>query len=512
MADKISFKNAQRQTPTRVNRKVVISIIIVIIVLLIVAFLLFSVLQTKAKQIFQQKEPALPMVPTNIKYMSAESGGKYDVGVDYIILKVKDDNIKVNGDGTAFYVDSSGNKIKEVENLDEVLEEARKIANADTSVATALSGLPEPKPIEERLKDDAYQSLLEALAARGITIEDFLKMLDQLEIDKDTALNGVIMEGATNVVDKVKDQIDALAVAKENNNKKEQEETSTPKKGVINDMISTVIDSSTGKSTLDKTTISDGITFPSWMNDDYSVPDSMNAILNSIAGATSSQSAYDSQNQQQAKEDWAKTQTNVEQTSSYLTKWDLAVGTIIPMTLITGLNTDLPGQIIAQVRQDVYDTLTGQRILIPRGTRMIANYNSAVTFGQNRVAIAWYQMITPDGFVKSLPGFPGIDSAGYTGASDKSSNHLLSLFTGAMFASLLDVGKNYSDSYADALANVGSMTYKTLSTLLGAGTDSVQTLGTKYAELMMNRQPTIIIRPGAQITMLVTQNINMKRR
>jgi Bacterial conjugation TrbI-like protein/DNA topoisomerase len=103
--------------------------------------------------------------------------------------------------------------------------------------------------------------------------------------------------------------------------------------------------------------------------------------------------------------------------------FEVKEGTIIPTTLLTGINSDLPGQIVGQVRENVYDTVSGAYLLIPQGSRLIAAYDSAVSFGQERVLVCWNRLIRPDGVSISLECMPGVDLAGSSGFSDEVNHH-----------------------------------------------------------------------------------------
>ena len=117
--------------------------------------------------------------------------------------------------------------------------------------------------------------------------------------------------------------------------------------------------------------------------------------------------------------------------------YELKAGTLIPAVLITGINSDLPGQVVAQVRESVYDTVTGNYLLVPQGSRLIAAYDSMVAWGQERVLLCWNRLIRPDGTSITLDCMPGIDLAGYAGLSDEVDNHWTKLITGAALSSIL---------------------------------------------------------------------------
>src|SRR5450631_198044 len=122
--------------------------------------------------------------------------------------------------------------------------------------------------------------------------------------------------------------------------------------------------------------------------------------------------------------------------SSYVVQ----AGNIIPASLITGLRSDLPGQITAQVTENVYDSPTGHFLLIPQGTRLIGIYDSQIAFGQSRVLLVWTRLIMPNGRSIVLERQPGADAAGYSGLEDEVDNHWGMLFKAAMLSTLLSVG------------------------------------------------------------------------
>ena len=104
---------------------------------------------------------------------------------------------------------------------------------------------------------------------------------------------------------------------------------------------------------------------------------------------------------------------------------------VIPATLISGINSDLPGQIVAQVSQNVYDTPVGRYLLVPQGSRLIGSYDSKVAYGQGRVLVAWQRIVFPDGKALDMGAMPGSDGAGYAGLADKTNNHYLRIFGSA---------------------------------------------------------------------------------
>lgn len=228
------------------------------------------------------------------------------------------------------------------------------------------------------------------------------------------------------------------------------------------------------------------------------------SLANAIASATNTatKTEYETQNNQGGKNDFINSFSS-NKGMSYLTTNDVAAGTIITMTLKTGINTDLPGMIVAEVSQNVFDSLTGRVLLIPKGTRLIASYDSSVSWGQKRALIAWTQLIRPDGLVLQLPGFSGVDKAGYSGYNDKVDNHTWELIKSAFLSSILDLGASEINLQAQE-AGIG-----TLATALGSFTNTLESAGQQYLKKQMNIQPTLTIRPGRTVKLLVNQTITL---
>src|ERR1017187_10459682 len=99
--------------------------------------------------------------------------------------------------------------------------------------------------------------------------------------------------------------------------------------------------------------------------------------------------------------------------------YELMAGTVIPAALVTGINSDLPGQMIATVTQNVYDTVTGNYLLIPQGSRMLGQYDAQVAYGQRRVLLVWTRLIMQDGSSIDLDRLQGVDTAGYSRLPDR---------------------------------------------------------------------------------------------
>jgi len=116
--------------------------------------------------------------------------------------------------------------------------------------------------------------------------------------------------------------------------------------------------------------------------------------------------------------------------------YQVMAGNIIPASLVTGLNSDLPGQVIGQVTENVYDTVTGQHLLIPQGSRLMGRYDSVIAFGQSRALVVWTRLILPNGDSIQLDNLPSSDSQGFAGLRDKVDRHTWQFIKGAALSSL----------------------------------------------------------------------------
>lgn len=188
--------------------------------------------------------------------------------------------------------------------------------------------------------------------------------------------------------------------------------------------------------------------------------------------------------------------------------YELRAGFVVPATLISGINSDLPGQIMAQVSQDVFDTPTGKWKLIPQGSRLVGRYSSDVAYGQSRVLIAWQRIVFPDGKAMDIGSMPGADSAGYAGFNDQVNNHYFRLFASAFLMSGVTAGITMSQNQ-DQQNNGNRQTASgALSEALG------QQLGLVTAQLIsknMNIAPTLEIRPGYRFNVIVTKDMTFSK-
>jgi len=183
--------------------------------------------------------------------------------------------------------------------------------------------------------------------------------------------------------------------------------------------------------------------------------------------------------------------------------FELKRGSVIPATLISGINSDLPGRITAQVSQNVYDSTTGHRLLIPQGTKLFGRYDSKVSFGQSRVLVVWTDIILPNGSTLQIGGMAGTDAQGYGGFNDKVNNHYMKTFGSAVLIALIGTGIDMAVPQSSTLA-----TQDTASD--AARRNFAETFGRvadRTIQRNMDVQPTLEIRPGYMFNVLVDQDI-----
>lgn len=189
------------------------------------------------------------------------------------------------------------------------------------------------------------------------------------------------------------------------------------------------------------------------------------------------------------------------------TPYELRAGFVIPATLISGINSELAGQIVAQVSQDVYDTPRGRYKLIPQGARLVGSYSSEIQYGQSRIFIAWQRIVFPDGKAMDIGAMPGADSAGYTGFNDQVNNHYFRLFSSALLMSSVTAGIALSQPETGSL-NSRPTASSAMSEALG------QQLGQVTAQFIsknLNIAPTLEIRPGYRFNVVVIKDLTFAR-
>lgn len=179
----------------------------------------------------------------------------------------------------------------------------------------------------------------------------------------------------------------------------------------------------------------------------------------------------------------------------------LQAGAVIPAALITGIRSDLPGQISAQVTENVYDSPTGRSLLIPQGTRIIGQYDSGIGSGQSRVLLVWNRVIFPDGRSIVLERQPGADAQGYAGLEDEVDYHWRELLKAAALSTVLSIGAQAGSSDQDS---------DIVRALRSGASDSVSQVGQQVVQRQLAVAPTLTIRPGFPVRVLVTRDLALE--
>ncbi|HLW69296.1 MAG TPA: TrbI/VirB10 family protein [Candidatus Binataceae bacterium] len=195
--------------------------------------------------------------------------------------------------------------------------------------------------------------------------------------------------------------------------------------------------------------------------------------------------------------------------------FSVMAGSVIPAVLVSGINSDLPGPILAQVSENVFDSATGKYLLVPQGSRLIGIYQNASAYGQQRVEIAWQRLIFPNTSSMNLPQMPGADQGGYAGFTDEVNNHYMRTFGTAALMSLISAGQMVGQMatfgagatygpYGYSQPNQWAMASQTAGS---AASGQFGAVGQQMIGQGMNRPPTIEIRPGYQFNVMVTEDL-----
>lgn len=172
-------------------------------------------------------------------------------------------------------------------------------------------------------------------------------------------------------------------------------------------------------------------------------------------------------------------------------------GSVIAASLITGLNSDLPGLVTAQVTQNIYDSATGQILLVPQGARLIGSYDSVVAFGQKRALIVWQRIVLPNGSSLRIDNVPATDAAGYAGLADKVDFHTWALLKGIGLATLLGVGTELTiTGESDLVQAIRESTQQ-----------NVTRAGDRITRANLDIQPTIKVRPGTPVRLILQKDL-----
>jgi type IV secretion system protein VirB10 len=175
----------------------------------------------------------------------------------------------------------------------------------------------------------------------------------------------------------------------------------------------------------------------------------------------------------------------------------LAAGTILPASLMTGLNSDIPGMVIAQVTENVRDSATGTFVLIPQGARLFGTYDSRTAYAQKRALLVWDRLVFPDGSSVELGKMPATDASGYSGLRDRVDGHGWEVVKGVVLASLLGVGTEIAGDGGEPLER--------------AVREALQENGSRAGEQIVGRgldvRPTLKVRPGWPVRVLVARDL-----
>jgi len=185
--------------------------------------------------------------------------------------------------------------------------------------------------------------------------------------------------------------------------------------------------------------------------------------------------------------------------------YEVKAGTVIPAALLTVINSDLPGEIIAQVTEPVFDHVTGRFVLIPQGARLIGRYDSQVAYGQERALIVWSRIIMPNGSSIDLGAMEGADPSGASGLHDRVNNHFGKLAEGVLVSTLISVG---------GAAATDAQSRSTGATVINAGASGAAAeainVGDRIVERDLGVQPTIQIRAGASLRVIVSKDMSLE--
>ena len=190
------------------------------------------------------------------------------------------------------------------------------------------------------------------------------------------------------------------------------------------------------------------------------------------------------------------------------TPYILRTGAVIPALLLSAMNAELPGTVTAQVSQDVFDTPTGNYLLIPQGARLVGEYSNAIQYGQARIFVAWQRIIYPDGSALDIGAMPGADQQGEAGFNDQVDNHFLRIFGSAILMSAVTAATNWATNHNQVGFNSnGYSASSAISEAVG------QQLGQATAHLLeknLSIAPTLVIRPAYRFNIVVTKDLEFQ--
>ncbi len=229
----------------------------------------------------------------------------------------------------------------------------------------------------------------------------------------------------------------------------------------------------------------------------------------STASSNGSRLALDpdrDQNYQQRKLDFLNQKAepgiyNPHSVQEPVSPYQVLAGSVISASLVTGVNSDLPGLAVAQVTENVYDTVTGHTLLIPQGSRLVGSYDSVVAFGQKRALLVWQRIVMPNGTSIQIDNLPATDQAGYAGLEDEVDYHTWTLLKGVALSTLLGVGSQigFGSSESDLIRAIRESTQQ-----------SANQAGQRIVQKDLNIQPTITVRPGWPLRVIVHKDLVLR--
>ena len=231
-------------------------------------------------------------------------------------------------------------------------------------------------------------------------------------------------------------------------------------------------------------------------------------LAGEITGKTTENNSSITNNTSIANKDNSTNKWKLQSQVANSTPYTITTGFVIPAVMITGINSDLAGNIIAQVSQNVYDTSTGRHLLIPQGTKLFGTYGNEIQFGQERVLVAWNRLVFPNGNTLDLGQMLGADMAGFGGFTDQVNNHYWKLFKGAFLLSMVTASVTYADNKYNTGNSEAQSATSAMSESLG------QELGQVTTELIrkhMNISPTLEIRQGYRFNVIVSKDITFDK-
>ena len=184
-----------------------------------------------------------------------------------------------------------------------------------------------------------------------------------------------------------------------------------------------------------------------------------------------------------------------------LSPYEVKAGSVIPGMLLTGINSDLPGKLLAHVSQNVFDSVSGNNLLIPQGTKVVGEYDSRIVYGQERVLIVWSRLLFPNGKSINLEGMPGVDLSGYSGLSERVNNHYFRLLSGVVLGSVIGAGAQMAQGSNRTI----NPSFEQLA--LEGAAQNINRAGQQVTERNLNLQPTIEVSPGHRFNIFVTRDI-----